>query len=129
MQNAPGEHSAILLSSIKLSFSIMTLVLSIFKWPLKTDFTYTYFDITGGSTLDSGFRGCMRNIEVGAVPVDLELIPNSEKRMVTIGACKIKDRCTPNPCEHGGRCTQDWHNFFCDCDSTGYKGSVCHVCK
>ena len=79
--------------------------------------------------MDSGFRGCMRNIEVGAVPVDLELIPNSEKRMVTIGACKIKDRCTPNPCEHGGRCTQDWHNFFCDCDSTGYKGSVCHVCK
>ena len=79
--------------------------------------------------MDSGFRGCMRNIEVGAIPVDLELIPNSEKRMVTIGACKIKDRCTPNPCEHGGRCTQDWHNFFCDCDTTGYKGSVCHVCK
>ena len=33
------EHSAILLTSIKLSFSIKTLVLSIFKWPLKTGFT------------------------------------------------------------------------------------------
>ena len=71
----------------------------------------------------------MRNIEVGAVPVDLENIMGSNKHMVTIGSCKIKDRCTPNPCEHGGTCTQDWHNFFCDCEQTGYKGQVCHVCK
>ena len=38
-----GEHSAILLTSIKLSFSITTLVLSIFKWPLKTGFTAISF--------------------------------------------------------------------------------------
>ena len=31
--------SAILLTSIKVPFSIKTLVLSIFDWPLKTDFT------------------------------------------------------------------------------------------
>ena len=34
-----GEHSAILLTSIKLPFSIKTLVLSIFKRPFKTGFT------------------------------------------------------------------------------------------
>ena len=34
-----GEHSAILLTFIKLPFSIETFVLSIFKWPLKTGFT------------------------------------------------------------------------------------------
>ena len=34
-----GEHSAILLTLIKLPFSIKTFVLSIFKWPLKTGFT------------------------------------------------------------------------------------------
>ena len=34
-----GEHSAKLSTSIKLPFSIKTLVLSIFKWPLKTGFT------------------------------------------------------------------------------------------
>ena len=37
-QNAPGEHSAILLTFIKLSFVIKTFVFSIFKWPLKTGF-------------------------------------------------------------------------------------------
>ena len=34
-----GEHYAILSTSIKLLFPIKTLVLSIFKWPLKTGFT------------------------------------------------------------------------------------------
>ena len=33
MQNAPREHSAILSTFIKLTFVIMVLVLSIFKWP------------------------------------------------------------------------------------------------
>ena len=34
-----GEHSAILLTFIKLPFTIKTFVLSILKWPLKTGFT------------------------------------------------------------------------------------------
>ena len=43
MQNAPREHSAILLTFIKLPFVFKTFVLSIFEWPLKTGFTV--FDI------------------------------------------------------------------------------------
>ena len=34
-----GEHSALLSTFIKLSFSIRTYVLSILKWPPKTGFT------------------------------------------------------------------------------------------
>ena len=34
-----GEHSAILLTSIKLPFDIKIFVLSVFEWPLKTGFT------------------------------------------------------------------------------------------
>ena len=34
-----GEHSAILLTFIKLPFVIKSFVLSIFEWPLKTGFT------------------------------------------------------------------------------------------
>ena len=33
------EHSAILLTCIKLPFAIKTFVMSIFEWPLKTGFT------------------------------------------------------------------------------------------
>ena len=39
LQNAPREHSAILLTFIKLPFVFKTFVLSIFEWPLKADFT------------------------------------------------------------------------------------------
>ena len=39
VKSIEGEHSAILSTAIKLPFSIKTLVLSIFKWPLKTGFT------------------------------------------------------------------------------------------
>ena len=39
MQNAPREHSAILLTFIKLQFVFKTFVLSIFEWLLKTNFT------------------------------------------------------------------------------------------
>lgn len=38
-------------------------------------------------------------------------------------------RCTPNPCEHEGRCIQSWDDFICLCENTGYKGEVCHMCK
>ena len=39
MQNALLEHSAILLTFIKLPFVFKTFVLSIFEWPLRTGFT------------------------------------------------------------------------------------------
>ena len=39
MQNAPREHSAILLTCIKLPSVFQTFVLSIFEWPFKTGFT------------------------------------------------------------------------------------------
>ena len=39
MKNALLEHSAILLTFIKLPFVCKTFVLPIFEWPLKTGFT------------------------------------------------------------------------------------------
>ena len=38
-RNAEGEHSAILLTFIKLPFVIKIFVLSIFEWPVYTGFT------------------------------------------------------------------------------------------
>ena len=39
VKSIPLEHSAILLTCIKLPFVIKIFVLSIFEWPLKTGFT------------------------------------------------------------------------------------------
>lgn len=38
-------------------------------------------------------------------------------------------RCSPSHCEHGGRCTQSWSTFHCNCSSSGYRGATCHSCK
>ena len=43
MQNAPREHSAILLTFNKLPFVFKIFVLSVFEWPLKTGFTVMSF--------------------------------------------------------------------------------------
>lgn len=38
-------------------------------------------------------------------------------------------RCSPSHCEHGGRCTQSWSTFHCNCSNSGYRGATCHSCK
>ena len=47
MQNAPREHSAILLTFIKLPFVINIFVLSIFEWPFDTGFTVSVTCLQG----------------------------------------------------------------------------------
>ena len=39
LQDAPAEHSIVLLNCIELPHGLKTFVLSIFEWPLKTGFT------------------------------------------------------------------------------------------
>jgi hypothetical protein len=35
-------------------------------------------------------------------------------------SCLVTDRCSPNPCEHGGVCRQNSEEFYCECEGTGY---------
>ena len=36
--------------------------------------------------------------------------------------------CRPNPCRHGGTCSIiNSRQFSCDCEHTGYKGSLCEI--
>lgn len=46
---------------------------------------------------------------------------------IAFDACRMIDRCSPNPCQHGGICKQSEFEFFCDCQGTGYGGAVCHT--
>jgi contactin associated protein-like 2 len=84
----------------------------------------------GGFELMNGFRGCMRDIQVDQKYVDLEKLMVDAASRITgaqIGSCAIRDRCTPNPCEHNGFCDQSWNTFTCNCDNTGYRGELCHT--
>ncbi|MGH0141500.1 UNVERIFIED_CONTAM: hypothetical protein FKN15_068497 [Acipenser sinensis] len=75
------------------------------------------------------FHGCMQQLYIDSEPVDLDII--MQRRLgrysqLLLGTCGITDRCTPNLCEHEGKCIQSWDDFICNCDNTGYKGEVCH---
>ncbi|CAL8306200.1 unnamed protein product [Lota lota] len=77
----------------------------------------------------SVFQGCMRLLTLDNRPVDLikvqqRLLGNYSH--LQIDMCGITDRCSPSHCEHGGKCTQSWSTFHCNCSSTGYTGATCH---
>ncbi|XP_029905626.1 contactin-associated protein-like 4 [Myripristis murdjan] len=75
------------------------------------------------------FQGCMRLLTLDSQPVDLikvqeRLLGNYSH--LQIDMCGIIDRCSPSHCEHGGRCSQSWSTFHCNCSNSGYKGATCH---
>ncbi len=37
------------------------------------------------------------------------------------------NECAPDPCLHGGRCSDLLGDFSCDCGGTGYSGPHCEV--
>ncbi|CAK9304633.1 unnamed protein product, partial [Gordionus sp. m RMFG-2023] len=87
------------------------------------------YQIGGGVTPDEdpGYLGCIRSLYLDSRMIPLaSLTPKDISQGISIDACTIVDRCTPNPCLHEGVCTQDWFDFYCVCDGTGYTGPVCH---
>ncbi|KAG7317659.1 hypothetical protein KOW79_018694 [Hemibagrus wyckioides] len=89
-----------------------------------------YFLQTQTSPSQRSFQGCMQLIQVDDHLADLVAL---ERGMlgafenVSLDMCAIIDRCLPNLCEHGGRCSQNWDSFSCSCDGTGYTGATCHT--
>ncbi|XP_029391390.1 contactin-associated protein-like 2 isoform X1 [Mus pahari] len=81
------------------------------------------------SALQPSFQGCMQLIQVDDQLVNLYEVAQRKPGSfanVTIDMCAIIDRCVPNHCEHGGKCSQTWDSFKCTCDETGYSGATCH---
>ena len=34
-------------------------------------------------------------------------------------------KCGEKPCMHGGKCTEGWNRFICDCTETSFTGPTC----
>ncbi|TKS67665.1 Contactin-associated protein-like 5 [Collichthys lucidus] len=92
------------------------------------------FYVGGCPTMDCqhqtpAFQGCMRLISINRQPMNLSHIQQGllgSYNELQFDTCNIRDRCLPNLCEHGGRCSQTWSSFSCDCSGTGYSGATCH---
>ncbi|XP_062373361.1 contactin-associated protein-like 2b [Sardina pilchardus] len=89
-----------------------------------------YFPRTTLSPTQRTFQGCMQLIHVDEQLVDLQAVEKGSLgtfENVSLDMCAIIDRCVPNHCEHGGRCSQTWDSFSCACEGTGYTGATCHT--
>ncbi|KAM4605720.1 contactin-associated protein-like 4 [Polymixia lowei] len=75
------------------------------------------------------FQGCMRLLTLDNKLVDLIMVQQrllGNYSHLQIDMCGIIDRCSPSHCEHGGRCSQSWRTFHCNCSNSGYSGDTCH---
>uniref|UniRef100_A0A673A822 Contactin associated protein like 3 n=1 Tax=Sphaeramia orbicularis TaxID=375764 RepID=A0A673A822_9TELE len=75
------------------------------------------------------FQGCMSHLTLNNLDVDLIRVQRKQLgnySNVQIDMCGIIDRCSPSRCEHGGRCSQSWTVFHCNCSGSGYTGATCH---
>ncbi|KAM9848458.1 contactin-associated protein-like 4 [Aulostomus maculatus] len=75
------------------------------------------------------FQGCMRLLTLNNRTVDLIKVQQrllGSYSHLQIDMCGIIDRCSPSHCEHGGKCTQSWSTFHCNCSNSGYRGATCH---
>uniref|UniRef100_A0AAY4AL75 Contactin associated protein like 2b n=1 Tax=Denticeps clupeoides TaxID=299321 RepID=A0AAY4AL75_9TELE len=89
-----------------------------------------YFPRTTLSPTQRSFQGCMQLIHVDDQLVDLQAVEQGAPgtfENIGLNMCAIIDRCVPNHCEHGGRCSQTWDTFSCACEGTGYTGATCHT--
>ncbi|XP_056276352.1 contactin-associated protein-like 2b [Pseudoliparis swirei] len=85
---------------------------------------------TNTRSLQRSFQGCMQMIHIDDHLADLRALEQSligTFENISLDMCAIIDRCVPNHCEHGGRCSQTWDTFSCNCSGTGYTGATCHT--
>uniref|UniRef100_A0A3P8TMF3 Contactin associated protein like 3 n=1 Tax=Amphiprion percula TaxID=161767 RepID=A0A3P8TMF3_AMPPE len=76
------------------------------------------------------FQGCMRLLTLDNQNMDLIMVQQKQLgnySNLQIDMCGIIDRCSPSRCEHGGRCSQSWTVFHCNCSDSGYIGATCHT--
>ncbi|XP_061696396.1 contactin-associated protein-like 2b isoform X2 [Syngnathoides biaculeatus] len=89
-----------------------------------------YFPHTTTHTFQRPFQGCMQLIHIDDHRADLKAVEQGLIGIfenVSLDMCAIIDRCVPNHCEHGSRCSQTWDTFTCNCRGTGYTGATCHT--
>ncbi|XP_040565302.1 neurexin-4 [Lepeophtheirus salmonis] len=121
--------------SVELALAKDKAVLSIDQNPMTTVrllsiSTGSYYIFGGGIYGEAGFIGCMKQITIDGnyrLPSAWKPEEYSSLEDIVLESCRVVDRCTPNPCEHGGVCKQNSEEFFCECEDTGYTGAVCHI--
>ena len=75
-----------------------------------------------------GFVGCLLNLKIDSQRITLKDLKKSKHTHGSVTySCRLENRCEPNPCLHGGLCSQDWQHYHCSCELTLFEGQRCEI--
>ena len=85
---------------------------------------FFFFFFSGGTaSRQKGFLGCIRSLQLNGIALDLE-----ERAKITPGVepgCPGHCSSYGNLCHNGGKCTEKYSGFTCDCTFSAYAGPFC----
>ncbi|XP_071747001.1 neurexin 1 isoform X2 [Lepeophtheirus salmonis] len=77
-------------------------------------------------TLKYGFVGCLRDLTINGASIDVVSYAHQQDVGSIRSSChKMPDQCHDRPCNHGGKCSEGWNRFLCDCSRTSFTGATC----
>ncbi|XP_046401405.1 neurexin-1 isoform X2 [Ischnura elegans] len=78
-------------------------------------------------SLRKGFVGCIRDVVVNGKVMDIAEFARNQVGASVKPWCRVlSHQCGhPSPCLHGGKCSEGWNRFHCDCANTAYSGPTC----
>jgi cadherin EGF LAG seven-pass G-type receptor 1 len=77
------------------------------------------------------FDGCIRNLYIDMVAIDLSSYHQMDGRNINAGCNRLNDHCSSihtNVCKNNGKCQSTWYDYKCQCSSTT-TGRNCTKCK
>ncbi|XP_017793774.1 PREDICTED: neurexin-1a-like [Habropoda laboriosa] len=76
--------------------------------------------------LRQGYVGCMRDLVINGLPIDIAGYAQQQDSGAVRPACHSQPpHCPSQPCMHGGHCLEGWNRFHCDCTGTPFTGPTC----
>lgn len=75
-----------------------------------------------------GFVGCLLDLKIQKRDISFKDLKKNRNVLSAVRkSCHLENRCEPNPCRNGGKCSQDWKQFFCNCEHTQFEGKICDI--
>ena len=78
------------------------------------------------AALKRGFVGCLRDLVINGQSLDVaDYAKNQDSGSIRSSCHIMPPKCGEKPCMHGGKCSEGWNRFICDCSETSFTGPTC----
>ena len=80
-----------------------------------------------GNARESSFVGCILDLKIQNRKITFKELRSRDTQNAISKSCLLQNRCEPNPCKNGGKCSQDGKRYYCNCDHTNFEGKICEI--